>query len=76
MSIYEDHTPYEWLIQAALSEVDPWGDDRADLRAEVNTLAALAPDEDSLGRLRSYLAIHEEMEPLGPGQMRQLIEGA
>jgi len=74
VEVYESHTPYEWQQQVAASVVDPWGDDRADLRAEANTFATVAPSEDSLGRLTSYLAIDQHTEPVGPAAMRQYAE--
>ena len=61
-------------MQVALEIVEPWGDERADLRAETNTLAVIAPSEESLGRLTSYLKIHERDHTLSPAQMRQVME--
>lgn len=75
VEVYESHTPYEWITQVALSIVDPWGDDRDDLRAETNTLAVVAQTQESLERLTNYLAIHERDHTVGPATIRQLMEG-
>ena len=61
-------------MQMALEIVEPWGDDRADIRSEANTIAAINPTEESLGRLRSYLKIHERDQTLSPTQLRQIME--
>ena len=75
VEIYESHTHYEWRVQKALSIVDPWGDDRADQRAYVNTLAALDPSEESLESARQCgLKINEHEEEAGPAQIRALLE--
>jgi hypothetical protein len=75
VAVYEDHTPYEWIVQTVLNIVDPWGDDRADLRAETNTLASVAQTQEALERLTNYLQIHEPAKTVGPAGMRQLLEG-
>jgi hypothetical protein len=75
VAVYESHTPYEWIVQTVLNIVDPWGDDRADLRAETNTLATVAQTQEALERLTNYLQIHERNETVGPASMRQLLEG-
>ncbi len=75
VAVYESHSPYEWIVQVALSIVDPWGDDRDDLRAETNTLAIVAQTNESLLRLTNYLKIHERQDAVGPAAMRQMIEG-
>jgi hypothetical protein len=61
-------------MQMALEIVEPWGDDRADIRSEANTIAAINPTEESLCRLRSYLKIHERDQALSPAQLRQIME--
>ncbi len=35
--IKAEHTPYEWACQIAMYQVNPFGDRRAYMRAEVNT---------------------------------------
>lgn len=79
VAIYESHTPYEWLVQQCLAVVDPWGDDRDDLRAAVNTMATFpAGDFDRnefMQSLRAYLKIHEQPEQaVGPAAMRMMLE--
>ncbi len=32
VEVYESHTPFEWALQLALERIEPWGDERADLR--------------------------------------------
>ena len=42
--------------------IDPWGDDRADLRAAHNTLWSTPGDfdrQEAFDQLRNYLAINE-----------------
>lgn len=73
VEVFESHTTYEWIVQEALSIVDPWGDDRADLRAEANTFAMVAPSEETISGCRTYLAIQDQQEPVGPSAMRQLL---
>ncbi|MEI8016870.1 MAG: hypothetical protein WCH39_01665 [Schlesneria sp.] len=71
VKVYESHTPYEWLIQVALSKVDPWGDDRDDERAARMTANFIlsqmssenAPDYQTLvDGLKNYLPIHQPDE--------------
>lgn len=69
VAVYESHTPYEWLIQRCLSVVDPWGDDRADFRAAINTLKStpLGEGEDPaevLSDLIDYMKLDEPDEDL------------
>lgn len=78
MNVYESHTPYEWAVQTALSIVDPWGDDRADLRAAVNTMALYpAPEgrEEAAASLTGYLKINQRVETVGPAALQALLEG-
>jgi len=75
--VYESHTPYEWLVQRCLMIVDPWGDDRDDLRAAINTVAS-TPTQDA-GELQDvligYVKINEQSKQAGPAQMRAMLEG-
>lgn len=61
--IKDEHTPFEWACQVARSIVEPWGDERDDLRAAWNTLKLMQfgekpTDEELAGildNLRFYL---------------------
>lgn len=73
--LYDSHTPYEWKVQRALAIVDPWGDDRADRRAALNTLASHPIEEETAQMLKGCgLKINEQEEEAGPEQIRQLLE--
>lgn len=84
VKVYEDHTPYEWAVQLALAAIEPWGEDRADLRAAVNTAQLVAsnrtePMEDGkftamVRSLARYLKCHEDPhQVVGPKAMRQAL---
>lgn len=63
VEVYESHTPYEWLVQQVLAALDPWGDDRADMRAANNTLATLTGEfdrEEMFDQLQHYLKINAD----------------
>ena len=80
VEVYESHTPYEWLMQKILAVVDPWGDDRADLRAAVNTMPGLdtgdADRSEIMQSLIGYLKINERQEQdAGPAGVRMMLEG-
>jgi hypothetical protein len=65
IKVYEDHTPYEWRLQECLAAVDPWGDDRADLRAAVHTINTMPLSEgdnvdEIFERLRNYVTTDSE----------------
>lgn len=72
VKVYESHNEYEWRMQIALCQVEPWGDDRDDMRAAVNTSRIVAShaseplDESQLTKLihdtRTYLKIHHPDE--------------
>lgn len=79
-NVRDEHSPYEWALQKALFAVEPWGEDRADLRAAVNTQQIVAAhgvalDEDDFAKLRFYLKVNSPKQVLSPAQQRQLIEG-
>lgn len=62
MDVYESHTEYEWLVQKVLAKVDPWGDDRADMRAANNTVWSTPGEfdrQEAFDELRHYLKINE-----------------
>lgn len=53
------------MVQVCLAAVDPWGDERADLRAAVHTLNLMPLSEDAdvdaiFERLRNYVTTDEE----------------
>lgn len=59
-NIKAEHTPYEWTVQIAMSEAEPFGDERADMRHAVlvaNQMAASAggklSDEEFAGLIRA-----------------------
>lgn len=69
--VYESHNEYEWALQWALMITEPWGDDRADLRAAVNTASVMqtnvaeASSEDIdtwVENARHYLKLHHPDE--------------
>jgi hypothetical protein len=66
IKVYESHTPYEWMVQVCLARiVDPWGDDRADWRAAINTVNSIPLSEDDdpqkiFSGLRNYITPDEE----------------
>lgn len=61
-NVYGELTPYEFAVLRALYEVEPWGDDRADIRAAISTVAVVANvsmggiTEDTLQELHESLA--------------------
>lgn len=87
MRLWEAHTPYEWAVQIALSHVEPWGDERADIREARNTahlIAAGRPDALSDDEFRGlvidlarYLKCDAPPEPtVGPRAIRQALGDA
>jgi hypothetical protein len=65
IAVYESHTPLEWMVQLCLSYVDPWGDDRADLRAAFNTVKGMqitdeAEAQKAFDQLRDYVTTDDE----------------
>lgn len=85
-NIKGEHTPYEWAMQQAMFLVEPYGEDRADLRAAHNTIAmclaqaSAMPSEEVIAEvenaLRFYLQCNQpEEEVHGPGITRKLMEG-
>lgn len=60
-----------------LAVVDPWGDERDDLRAALNTLATIpgaANHNEVMSALVGYLKINEVKDTVGPAQMRAALE--
>jgi len=79
VAVYESHTPYEWQIQRALAIVDPWGDDRDDLRAAINTIAVRGNGDNAdevMSVLTGYLPINRHEETVGPAAIRAAMEAA
>ena len=79
VEVYESHTPYEWLLQKCLAVVDPWGDERADLRAAVHTMARTPSGDfdrnEMMDSLIGYLKINERQAvSLSPAQLRAMVE--
>lgn len=65
LEMFESHTPYEWRLQQARAIVDPWGDDRADARAQVNTaqlMASQTEDESMRARVAELVADYYQKE--------------
>lgn len=86
LDVYVSHTPYEWSVQCALADVEPWGEDREDFRAAVNTLRivmCLATKELSeqeiinvLNGLRFYLKCNQVTEEIAdPKLVKRILEG-
>lgn len=79
IEVYESHTPVEWFYQKSLAVIDPWGDDRDDIRAAMNTMAVMPPGDydrtEAFADLVHYLKIDQPTETHGPAAMRQLLEG-
>lgn len=81
-NVYYELSPYEWSVHQALFVVEPWGEDRADLRAAVNTVRHLlensseASDEviqDEIQNLAGYLKINKPPERiLSPAEIAAL----
>lgn len=58
---YTEMTPYEIAVQQALWSIEPWGDDRDDLRHAVNTMVQGGSDkEDALNSLQNYLPVKQK----------------
>lgn len=76
VELYLSHTPTEWLVQRVLAVVDPWGDERADKRAALNTMTAAGQfDMEVFRALTSYTDGSMKPEEVGPAAMRQALEG-
>lgn len=61
-------------------EVEPWGDDRSDLRSAVNTAwirsaQGATTEIEEMERLRFYLDANQPQKELSPAQQRELLEG-
>lgn len=63
-NLFAGMTPYEIAHTQALWGLEPWGDDRADLRAAINTVAAAGVPGEKIGEavaeLSSYLPIMQD----------------
>lgn len=80
----EELTPYQLAVWRAIEQVEPWGDERADLRAARNTtclvsaMALESMSEQDLARTQRYLAyylkVHQEDTPtMTPAQARMIM---
>lgn len=65
--VFESHNEYEWAMQIALNTVEPWGEDRADFRAAMNTAQLVASQSVSpkqeqtqniINAMRTYLPLY------------------
>lgn len=60
-NVYAGMTSYEIAVTQALWQLEPWGDDRADLRHAVNTVAAAGTSQsdtdEALNNLENYLPV-------------------
>lgn len=63
-NLFAEMTPYEIAHTQALWGLEPWGDDRADLRAAVNTASASGVSEgkfvEAVQELSSYLPVMQD----------------
>lgn len=60
---YFSHTPYEWLMQHLLNIVEPFGDDRADERAKINSMYQKAEDPSDIETLFDMLTNYAGNKP-------------
>ena len=80
--LYYELSPYELSVHLALFEIEPWGDDRADLRAALNTIKQVAAftgesDDNVLQEVfegtARYLAVSKPPEKiLSPSEIADL----
>ena len=60
-NVYAEMTPYEIAITQGLWNLEPWGDDRADLRDAVNTaVQSGVNDDEAFNSLNNYLPVKLE----------------
>ena len=87
VEMFESHTPYEWRMQQARAIVDPWGEDRADVRSQINTSQLIAASQPENTELRDAtakaVAAYYETEqddpnelPLNPDAIKALPKAA
>lgn len=72
LNVYEEHTPYEWQVQQLLYQIEPFGEDRADLRSAVSTARMVATQaaeplsdqqwEAEINNCRFYLEVNRPPE--------------
>lgn len=68
----KEHTPFQWSVQMTLASVQPYGEQRADMRAAMMTANLMAmqstkpiPDDEfnaMISSLRSYLPDESDYE--------------
>ena len=59
VKVYESHNEYEWRMQIALMQVEPWGEDRADYRAAMNTAMMVEAQAETHDEGRASGVIHQ-----------------
>lgn len=83
VDVYDSHNAFEWAVQMVLSKVEPWGDERADIREARNAAHIIASNGGCEGEdgfkelvkaLREYLLCQQEPEPVvGARALRQAL---
>ncbi len=83
MEVYDSHNSFEWAVQVVLSKVDPWGDERTDIRDARNVAHIVASNGGCEGEdgfkslvkeLRNYLLYQQEKEQaVGARALRQAL---
>jgi hypothetical protein len=68
-NVYAEMTPYEISVTQALWQIEPWGDDRADLRQAVNTVAGSGVEEGKAGEAVEELANYLEVNRVQPQEI-------
>ena len=54
--LYKSHSPAEWAMQKAMAIVEPFGENRADQRAAINTIASgIKISEENIDEVYEYL---------------------
>ena len=83
-NVYAEHTPHQWKVQQILYSIEPFGEDRADLRTAVATARLIAmnasePISDAeykqeVDNIRFYLKVNQPKEDvLSPAQAAALL---
>lgn len=77
------HTPQEWALQLAAESIDPYGEERDDMRAAINTANIIASNSvdvsseqmgEMIDGLRSYLSVNQiKPEVVGAAAIRRLM---
>jgi hypothetical protein len=74
-NLLNELSPQELRAQQALMAVEPWGDDRADLRAAVHTVTShkFQQPDDALDALTRYLKVQQHEEEIHPDVAAKLF---